>query len=202
MTEYRSNSATAGSTHFAGTRARFQRVTDARIYNGWTVEFTEYFVILNTESAVAIEKGDEFHIEIMGKNHRAICRAVLIETAAQKLTFRVVGAPQTTKAHEGVRLVAKNIGAKLKFEDTEAEADVLDIAPSGVGLNLPFRVSRGDLCKVVLTTQTGEIDFEGEVRYCRALEDTDPEQFRVGVQFKDIDRIQRARWLQQFANVA
>ena len=51
---------------FVGTRARFQRLRDARLFNGWIENFFGSKVEVTTSTEFPVEIGDEFRFEGFG----------------------------------------------------------------------------------------------------------------------------------------
>lgn len=197
---------------FVGTRTRFQRLKDARIFNGWIEQFYEKSVEISISGTTPLMVGEEFRFEGFG-NHISVVFNGQIDTMemldvapivdgsnavvakAQKLMFMasITSPIRFAASPETIRIQVPNITGAVTQDDTTTEVCVIDVGPNGVGISSPLAYEPGANVAVVLHMSMGEVAALANVRYCRE----DPERpgwFRCGLMFLDMGRVEKPRW--------
>jgi hypothetical protein len=81
------------------------------------------------------------------------------------------------------------------------QASVLDISRSGIGLTTRCICEPGSEVELEIQAPHGATRATGEVRYCRSNPEQ-PAEYRIGIQFSDMGRIDRMRWENEIRNSA
>lgn len=202
---------------FIGTRARFQRLRDAKLFSGWIEDYYGNLVTISTNTNHAVEIGDEFRFEGYGNRVSIVFNAQLtevgqldtlceakvtsvdgtnikiVEARRVKLVLHVSSPIRLAASHESLRMMTREIFVKLEVGERDYEGYVIDVAQQGVGLISSQTLKPKSSVRVVMDTRLGPIEALGQVRYC--LPDKDREGLmRIGVMFTDMDRVHRPRW--------
>ncbi|MCU0315241.1 MAG: PilZ domain-containing protein [Fimbriimonadaceae bacterium] len=202
---------------FVGTRARFQRLRDAKIFNGWIENFfgSKLDVVTTTETPVLV--GDEFRFEGFGHHISVVFQAKLegvgtfdmasggILTAIEGSNAKMIDASRVTlnlavtspiryaASSESVRMMVNDIFSRILVHGSEIEGFTVDVAPNGAGLVTSGKVEPGETVIVIIDTNLGPVKAQAIVRYCRPDKERSG-YYRVGLMFVDMGRIERPRW--------
>ncbi len=179
---------------FVQTRARLQRLSDMKFFSGWveSMQNTSVQIRLKPSKAV-IEPGDQFSVEVAGKEKTAIFVGKVSEITGAIIHLELPKGVEYTPKKENARVSMYGYRGRVLFEGNEYPFTLVDISEDGLGLFIPTALDRGSIVEFEVFTPVGQIDGTGEVRYCR----TDPEspnQFRAGILMKELNRVERARW--------
>jgi hypothetical protein len=178
-------------------RTRLQRVRDAKFFTGWITEFDEHEVKVRLGTIDTFEPGDHYLIEVFGPEVDAILQARVRMAFDNQAYFTVHGAVNYRPATENARLKVTGITGHLLFPDFDVEGKVIDISQNGIGMLVRKALPQKSHMQVRLLTPRGEINAEGEIRYCRA-ETNGSGTYRVGIQLGSLGRLERARWQRLF----
>ena len=178
---------------FINTRARLQRLSDAKFFAGWVKEFNTGSIILGLSTAAELNPGDEFMFEVHGQNAVAIFPAHLSIVSGDEYLFAIPKPLRIVGPTEEARVYVQDVSGILKGETMEVDVIVIDVSKKGAGVLAPLPLSAGERVTLTLETAQGPVNCTGEVRYCR------PDakmwgQYRAGVLLDDMGRIERARW--------
>jgi len=202
---------------FVGTRARFQRIGDAKLFAGWIEDFFGHKVVISTNTNHAVQIGDEFRFEGFG-NHIAVVfhakleavakldltnagvvtavegtNARIVEAKRVKLELQVSSPVRFSASNENLRMLAPDVFTVLNEGANQVEGFMIDIAKQGIGFVSKKKVKPKEYVEVRMETRIGTIEAKGNIRYC--IPDKDRDGFyRVGIMFTDLDRVNRPRW--------
>ncbi|MFM9873026.1 MAG: PilZ domain-containing protein [Fimbriimonadaceae bacterium] len=202
---------------FVGTRARFQRIGDAKLFAGWIEDFFGNKVVISTNTNHLVNIGDEFRFEGFGNRIAVVFNAKLdavakldmanesvltevegtnakiLEAKRVKLELQVCSPVRFSASHENLRMLSPDIFTVLNEGAEQVEGFMIDIAKQGIGFVSKKKVKPKEYVEVRMETRIGTIEAKGNIRYC--LPDKDRTGFyRVGIMFTDMDRVNRPRW--------
>lgn len=202
---------------FIGTRARFQRLRDAKFFHGWITGFFGNSVEVSTSTDAPVKIGDEFRFEGYGHHISVVfngrleevgeldimsdgivtaiagSNARVLEAKRIALKLTVVSPVRFAASNESVRLKTEDRYTKVKVGIHELEAFTVDVSPNGVGIVLRHPLNPDDCVTASVETPVGVVTGMASVRYCRPDIDRDG-FYRVGLMFIDLGRVERPRW--------
>lgn len=195
---------------FVGTRARLQRLNDAKMFNGWIEAFFGEHLRITITSNRPISLGERFHIEAIGARGTMSCQVEVVdyesgvpnsvsETAAVAVTMNLglrLLTPMLVRASvEEVRYKLNELQFCFDFEGEMVSAVAIDGSAGGIGAFSQVELPTGLRTSVLIPTNHGEIRATVEVRYCRP--DARKKNLRrLGLKFVDLDRLSRTKWEQ------
>lgn len=179
---------------FLQTRARLQRLGDMKFFSGWveSMENTEVRIRLKGSKAI-VSRGDQFSVEVAGKEQTAIFIGEVAEVTGAVIVLSLPRGVAFLPKKENARISMYGFRGRVLFEGAEYPFTLIDISENGIGFMVSGELERGANVEFEVFTPLGQIDGAGEVRYCRVDSET-PNQFRAGLLMQDLGRIQRARW--------
>lgn len=77
--------------NLSNTRARFQRLSDAKLFSGWVRNFGKHSILVVTPKDVECAAGEEFMFQVYGPGKVAVFRAVLESCVGNELSLRYAG---------------------------------------------------------------------------------------------------------------
>lgn len=178
----------APMNRFQGTRSKIVRESDQKEYYGWVVE-TESELVITIDGDMPAES-DKLEVQLGSKTGSCTFSGS---------TSRIIGNRCSFEWPKLIRIGEPMLEARKKSEKVrgmiETPVEILDIAPSGIGLMTDFNLETGASVDLRLTTDYGDMSVRGSVVYCR------PEgtQFRVGLKLNELSRLDQARWDQILA---
>lgn len=178
---------------FINTRARFQRLADAKFFAGWVKDFSTTSIHLTLSYDAELAPGEQFMFEVHGHSIAAVFPAELAVVSGDDLVFTIPQPLRLVSANEEARVFVREVSGILKGETMEVDVLVVDVSRSGAGLLAPLQLSAGERVTLELDTAQGTVVCCGEVRYCRP-DSREWGQFRAGILLDDMGRIERARW--------
>ena len=198
---------------FVGTRARFQRLRDSKIYNGWIDQMAGNRVILGLTGTHLPTVGDEYRIEGFGHLVSVVFLAKLENTFSVedqktvdqagndvRLDFLVASAVRMVESNETVRYKLKNVAVQVKSGEKIVPCLAIDASFSGIGLRCPEKMEPSCEVAMVVSTPLGNIVVTAVCKHCR--EDADePGTFRAGFQFNEFGRVDRPKWERFITNL-
>lgn len=196
-----------------GSRATFQRVTDARILHGWTERAEGYGIVVRAAIKVAVDIYDRFMFRLSGREQDAIFTAHLtsmecedartmhalavlslngayLEMADQYYTFAIDGI---------VKMVSPQTEARFHREDgsvtvnDKVEGTLRDVSEHGIGFITEEPIPAKEVVDIRIYAGCGVVESKGDVMYCRKLCDK-PAAYRIGVKLHALDRLNLSRW--------
>ena len=192
-----------GRVTFANARARFQRLSDAKLFNGWVSALTGKNVIVAAEEGAKVQLGQTFRFQVFGSGATAVFDARLETISDRLLAFALSTPIRAVPSSEDMRMRTRNLSALL-LDITEGEpangdddmavamteARVVDVSGKGLGLHISRAYKKGAKVKVVIDTPWGQTECTGEVRYSKP----EAQGFRVGLLIVEIDRLNQGRF--------
>ncbi|MBL8086772.1 MAG: PilZ domain-containing protein [Chthonomonas sp.] len=187
---------------YIGTRARCQRIEDARLLRGWVVEFDQQLIVLRFDADRQLAVGERVAFELQGSSNNVFAIGEVESLEDDLVRFKLTSNLRLTSPTESVRFQATRFGifCDLTHGDQKYDMDVQDISSSGVGLVGLLNIERGTVVDIAVHSAHGTVTGKGEVRYCKP-EDSHG-RFRLGIKLHIEDRISRGRWLRLFPNAA
>lgn len=185
----------------SGTRVRFQRLSDAKLFAGWVSGISEHHISIRSSGPTPVSPGDRFMVEVFGHGRNLQFEATLASALEEALELEVAGAMRETVSQEPVRVAVADLPCTLTWPGGQTNAEVVDISLAGLGLNSREEVPRGTKVGLEVRLPAGTVQCDGEIRYCRADKERGS-SYRLGVLITYIDRINRARWWAQFESLA
>lgn len=209
---------------FIGTRVRFQRMSDCRLFHGWVQELDNDMLVVRTSPDVAVMDGDSFRFEIngpdqvlmftgqlVGGSHLELMRMSVNQSIREvrnkilsagdlEFEFLITTAIATRSAQEEPRFAVQSAQGQFTYEGGSAEVILLDASLGGLGLRTDQNIPKGTVGLVRIETPHGAVTLKAIVQYCRSeggggAHDT----FRLGMKIEEIDRLGQARWNQMMA---
>lgn len=196
---------------FIGTRVRFQRLSDAQLFNGWVDDFRGNILAIQTADNLVDDAGARFSFEAFGLGVTAVFEAKLALVAQSRspqtdgalalassetwstVHFRVEGSLRCVSSDESFRIRVNDMSANLVTPNGEEEVKLIDVGPVGFGALASQPYEPGTIVGFYLNTPAGRVVGQAEVRYCRAGE-TDTGFYRVGFQLARMPRLDGPRW--------
>ncbi len=210
---------------FVGTRTRFQRLRDAKLFSGWIESYSGAFVELSTSTNFAVQIGDEFRIEGYGHKIAMSANAKLVEIG--KLDLQKEGMVMAVAGTSSVIVEAKRVLLRLEMssparfsasienlrvktpsipilfdqQGNEFQGFCLDVGQQGLGFTTTESPKVNQEIQARLQTGQGVIHCTGNVRYC--LPDNDrPGMRRCGVHLNPFDRTTGPKWERFIAEIS
>lgn len=187
------------SSQFNNMRARFQRHSDARIFNGWVQSHAPSRVVVQATGTASMSLGEQFHFEIHGIDEVALFSAELQALEGALCEFNVTSPVKRLPRVEDTRLKVRDMLAYCRpaqgpepvpLPKERSECAVIDLSSSGLALLHPEELEKGSAVDVEVVTPVGGVLLQAEVRYCRK----EDKGFRVGLRITAIDRLNRGRY--------
>jgi RNase P/RNase MRP subunit p29 len=202
----------AGKITFQNTRVRFQRIKDAKLFNGWVRSLSSRNAVIGTATAVSVVPGESFRFEVFGTGARAVFEGRLEVVSGTNLGFAVTTPVRALPSNEEMRVKTPNLPATVFVtvkpaeddsgpsdletltEDVSAargiEGQVVDLSANGLGLVTSALFPKGTWLRIQIDTPWGKTDCIGEVRYCKPM----GAMFRLGLRIHAMDRLNRSRF--------
>ncbi len=196
---------------FIGTRVRFQRLSDAQLFNGWVDDFRGSILAVQTVESLVDDAGAKFSFEAFGLGVTAVFEAKLALVAHSRVPvtdgalalassegwttihFKVEGSLRCVSSDESFRIRVNDMSANLVTPSGEEEVKLIDVGPVGFGALTSQPYEPGTILGFYLQTPAGRVVGQAEVRYCRAG-DSDAGTYRVGFQLARMPRLDGPRW--------
>lgn len=209
---------------FVGTRARFQRLKDSKLFNGWIDQMAGNRVVLGLTGSQVPSEGDEYRVEGYGHLVSVVFLAKLesissdaarasspfaisaeteteaVQPSHMRLNFLVSSAVRMVESQETVRYKLKNIAVQMVVDGALESGTAIDASFTGIGVRINKPVKQGDQTTMSVATPLGTVSVSAECRHCR--EDSEnPGQFRAGFQFLEFGRVDKPKWERFITNL-
>ncbi|ARU39894.1 hypothetical protein CCB80_01580 [Armatimonadetes bacterium Uphvl-Ar1] len=209
--------ATISAASFVGTRTRFQRLRDAKIFSGWIESCDGDLITLSTNTQAAIQIGDVFRIEGYGHKVSMIVNAQILRVGqldlmsdgivagisgtkssvieAKRVTFqmRMSGPSRFSSSNENVRIKTPLLPVMVKSSQGEIQGFSLDVSMQGIGFTTAAVLVADEDIEAAIQTKYGMLSFRGNVRYCTSDRDRDG-MYRCGIHLDPLDRTVSPKW--------
>lgn len=177
---------------FINTRARFQRISDAKFFAGWVRDFNISSIIVALSTDAELCPGDRFMFEVHGHHAGASFPAELMVVSGEEYLFSIPQQLRLTTPREEARVFVNEIAGIIQGDLVEVDILVIDVSQKGAGVLAPTPLTVGEKVMLSVETEQGSVQCAGEVRYCRA--DKAWGQYRAGLLLDDMGRVERAKW--------
>jgi hypothetical protein len=177
---------------FVNTRARLFRIDDEREFYAWVIPGPDAYLVMQCDLADELSIGQHFNVVLCSNKASTQFRTVFDGIVAGALYFTLPNLIRMDPPVEQARRRAGLAKARLKFDGMETEAEIIDLAPKGLGLMTAESFENGQEIALEITSPFGDISVKGSVVYCRF--DNETQQFRTGANFINLARIDEARW--------
>lgn len=202
---------------FTNTRCRFQRLNDAKLFNGWILSLTDRAIQITTNSPDGLAVGEEFMVDGTSKKNKVSFRCVLkgVGSMDKSASFRVTNVVGTgmqlmeqqtalyvlqvtseirlTPNLESVRLKVDDMAVVFDFEGESVRGIAIDIAEKGVGVILPEPLEKGEQIPITIETEIGPVKAVCKVCYCQQSKDQ-VGWYRAGLMFTELQRVNAQQW--------
>lgn len=181
----------ASLRRFQGTRVRLVRQSDRTEFDGWVVETETELVTAIAGSLPTL--GESLEIQLGSQTGSCAFSAKISRIEGNRCAFPWpalirLGGPQPEARRKPTTLTGTIKGSRSPVQ-------VLDLAPSGIGISSDLKFEPGDSIALNLTTEFGGLALSGSVIYCQEEGST----FRSGIQLANLGRLDQARWDQILA---
>jgi hypothetical protein len=199
-------------SEFIDSRARFQRLSDQRVFSGWVQTLRNDCVSLTTEEPLPFGPGERFLFQVQGPSADAYFLATsseialgigvyvngstanqVVELPALNHEFKLITAIQMRDAQQLARKWIQTMAANLHAGGRTSEVLISDASGGGMGVFSWQELQKGDVVGIDIQSKEFQANFMCEVRHCR------PEPrlvgaYRVGLQFQKPDRVALTAW--------
>src|SRR5579872_478005 len=129
---------------FLQTRARLQRLGDLKFFSGWveTIDYTAVRIRLKPSKAT-VARGEEFSVEVSGKEHTAVFMGKADEVYGAIIELRVAKGIALLPKKENARVSVFGVQGRLLFEEAEYECSLVDISERGLGVVVSSELEPG-----------------------------------------------------------
>ena len=178
---------------FINTRARLQRLNDAKFFAGWVKEFSRTDLVVRCAEPVTVAPTDVFMVQVHGHTSTALFKAVLSHQFEVELFLTIPEPVRFLTAHEAVRVSVDGLTALLTSKGRAVEAEVVDLSVKGAGLLTTCEFTKGEKVTIAFSTPLGPVECTGVIRYAKP-DPAEDDKYRIGLELDDLGRIERARW--------
>jgi hypothetical protein len=187
-------------TELSGTRCRLQRLSDMKFFAGWIQSTSDRTYRVELTDAKDLAPGQLVHCEATTDGCTVLIPSVVVGVMDKALHLATAGEVRSHATGQEPRYAMRDLKLRLFDEDTEFDAQILDISANGIGFKCAEPLRRFARLKVCLGTLESAVESSGNVMYCRADQATG--DYRVGLRIEFPDRLTRARWQQMLPNSA
>ncbi len=202
---------------FIGTRIRFTRIRDARIFSGWVESVFGTQIQVQAETSVVMEIGDKFQFEahcqrasasftgtlsdigdfdmLQGGMISAVegSNSKMIEASVVPLIFKADSPLRYIVTVEPYRVRVNGVQGEITVDSRSVKVSVVDVSESGFGFVTRHVIEPGTEFQFGLDTPTGRVRGTGVVRYSRP--GARGKTFRCGASVDTSGRLDGPRWL-------
>jgi hypothetical protein len=203
---------------FVGTRTRFQRFSDSKLFHGWIENFSPSYLVIRTDDAASFHEGDRyiFHassrrcgvrfvadFEFLGRSQHWIdaksltydsVRKTFQDVGAASLTLRVASQLEYQPTDEDSRqMVGGLIVTIADSQGKEVSAYLSDLSDFGAGVLSDSLFNRGENVTIKVRSHSSVMEYPAEVRYS-VKSKIAPGMFRSGLKLAEYGRLESAVW--------
>ncbi len=165
----------------ANTRARFQRLSDAKLFAGWVRIFDKHTIVVLSNTTAPCKPGDQFMFQVYGPGKVVLFKAGVQAQYGHEISFSILSEMQYAPAKEEMRVLAEGTTGVLKGDGHEMEVMLIDISPKGAAVISAIFFSKETPVELLVASPAGPINLKGHVRNCREAEGM-RSQYRVGIE--------------------
>lgn len=171
-------------------RARFHRLRDAKLFNGWARDCTRNRLIFESTTGGVLDPGDVVQVTIFTNQRSASFQATCTALSGAVNTLTITSGISWANSTEDMRTRVSGQTAIIEFEGGRFEVTVADVSNHGIGMHSQIEIPAGSKLCIKIPTRMGPVDCAGTVRYCR----NEGNIFRIGVLLDSMSRLNSARW--------
>ncbi len=179
---------------FVNTRARLQRLSDAKFFSGWVHVLTHNEVVLELTCNDTCSIGDVFGVQAHGRDRTASMTARVVSIDGNEITMTLLDRIRMLAQSENARFYVADLTGVVRGPELEEEVTLIDVSTGGAAFTSPKAIERGKTVELELAVASWLVKLPAEIRYCRPEKDGSS-YFRVGVTLLSLDRLDRARWI-------
>jgi len=186
---------------FLGSRVEVKVASGEPSAYGWLKASPLDAVTVNLAVEPKFAVGDPVEIQLSSKTSSVKIKAIVLKLVGKEATFTL---PKLIRIDPPLEITRKkpDIPVTCTFrspsDDLEYPAEVIDIAPRGIGLKAQEPLEKDSLVNFQVVTPSGPIFLTGTVVYCTQEVDS-LDSFRIGVKFARLLRVDKARWTRLLA---
>ena len=170
--------------NFPNVRARMQRYADAKCFSAWVISLDERCVVVEVAALEGLDVGETFLFQISGLDACATFQAELKRMEGPNLGFQILTPIQMRPPYEDAR-IRQDLAGTVRVGDEVFPVCVEDVSAGGMGLLSEQPLDRWRTVTVLVKTVYGGASIEGQVRYCKAVENG-KWRFRIGLSAPDM----------------
>src|SRR5580704_279164 len=139
---------------FIEARARVQRLSDRKFFNGWLMSLSHSHALLRMNSECVADH-DVFSVEVSGSEHAAFFLGEVSSIGEQRVDLKVTNGVTLMPPTEAARFRKFGFEGRLKVDAKVASFMLTDISDDGMGLLTSFELTAGTLIDFELMSPVG-----------------------------------------------
>ena len=176
-----------------GTRARMQRLRDAKFFSGWVVSASSDLLEIHIAGSHVLSGGDRFSVEVNGKAKAMVFECELKSQKSTVVSLSICCGPRPVQATEAPRIKKSGVSARVSHGSKVHETSVIDVSESGVAFSSMAEIPKGTEVSMLVVSGDVQLLISGVTTYSRA-DTSQPGRHRIGVHLKDLDRQTEKLW--------
>lgn len=177
---------------------RLERLHDGSTIHGWVRDVDKDTITIDPGHEVEVNPQEVFDLEMSAADGH--CRLTVEFLYAD-------GANWVLKLPSFVRILQHGTGTRVRGLDLMIDLDkgeskiagkLIDASPHGAALEVTTELARDDVVLATAHTPYGEMVVSCKVVYCNPIGN----DFRVGLTFADLPRLDLARWMRFLKSTA
>ena len=164
---------------FANVRTRMQRYADAKCFSAWVISFDERSIVVEVSALKGLDVGESFLFQVSGLDACATFQAELKRMEGPNLCFQIMSPITMRPPYEDAR-IRLDLEATVRVGEEAFVVCIEDVSAGGIGLLSEQPLDRWRTVDVLVKTDNGGANVEGQVRYCKAVVDG-KWRFRIGL---------------------
>ena len=167
------------ASSFSNVRTRMQRYADAKCFSAWVLSFDERTVVVEVSALEGLDVGETFLFQISGLDACATFQAELTRMDGPNLVFKILTPVQLRPPYEDAR-IRRDLEGSIRLGDDIVPVCVEDVSTGGMGILSEHPLERWRTVTVLVKTDYGGAKVEGQVRYCKPVQDG-KWRYRIGL---------------------
>lgn len=197
---------------FVDTRVEMLCADGQKMY-GWIQAFSPYKISIQCNSECRVSEGDNLQLHAL--SHRASTKTVVKIESVERPGWNRLSSDETglkpmvlhcqltenlrlESPREGARSRVRSLPAKITLNDTEFDAEVVDVSRQGIAVRTKIVVPENRDLRITVISEDGPVTVDGKVRYCKP-EPGMQRTVRMGVQLGEMGRLEAKKWSKQLA---
>ncbi len=206
------------TSDYIGTRTRFQRFSDSRLFHGWIENFTLGTIVVRCATDNWVKKGDRFIFHVCSQHANArlvadfqgvdsleLIRSMnlsfqgevntsVIEVPEANFLFNVMSQLEYLPPTEEVRhMVGGWVVQVWSQRGAEHNAFLSDVSENGAGILCDASFQRGETVTIKIDAMMRSLEMTAEVRYS-VKSKLAPDMYKTGLKLHEFGRLEGAVW--------